>query len=141
IRRQRLRQRERPEHIAIRRARNAAREGRERVTGDVVGGGGHGRNVGTSAREGNGLLRTRDVALLSVITTLAVRAPRAVGAKVTKIPQELPGARPAPPIGQLLACWKSPELAPERAMLEISNGAVPMLEMVIACCELVVETV
>src|SRR5262249_29531247 len=51
---------------------------------------------------------------LSVMVSVAVRAPAASGVKVGKIPQEAPEFNVA---GQLLVCAKSPALAPVKVML------------------------
>jgi hypothetical protein len=69
-----------------------------------------------------------------------VRAPRAVGVKVTLIVQEALTASVVDPVGQLLVWAKSPEFVPPSAMLLMLSGAVPVLVTVIVCAALVVPT-
>jgi hypothetical protein len=64
-----------------------------------------------------------ELAALSVIVTLAVRAVAAEGVNVTLIVQLPPGATEAL---QLLFCEKSPAFVPVTEMLEIERAAVPV---------------
>ena len=68
---------------------------------------------------------------LSVIVRLPLRAPSAVGVKVTEIVQLFPAARPDP---QLLLWAKSPSAV----MVEIVKGMDPVFDRVMAFAELVV---
>ena len=64
-----------------------------------------------------------------------------VGAKLTKVPQGLPGASPAPPIGQFVVSTKSPGFVPVTAMFNINNAAVPVLETLMTIGVLIVLTI
>lgn len=64
---------------------------------------------------------------LSVMLTLAVRLPVAVGLKMTLMEQFAPAATLAP---QVLVCEKSPLFVPVMAMLEMVSVAVPVLDSV-----------
>src|SRR3954454_19676400 len=77
---------------------------------------------------------------LSVIVTLAVRAPEAPGVNVTEIEQEAPAASVLGLIGQLFVCAKSLAFAPVIAMLPIDSGALPTLVSVEDCAALGVPT-
>jgi hypothetical protein len=68
---------------------------------------------------------------LSVIVTIADRAPAAVGVKVTYTLQTEFGATAAP---QLLVCAKSPAVV----IPVICMGVLPLLETAITCAALVV---
>jgi hypothetical protein len=72
--------------------------------------------------------------------TLPVRAPRAVGVKVTLMVQEAFVASVLDPVGQLLNWAKSPTLVPLSAMLLMLSGAAPVLVTVIVCAAVVVPT-
>ena len=61
---------------------------------------------------------------LSLTASVAERAPRALGVKVTLIVQLAPAATPEP---QLLVSAKSPLLSPVSAMLDTLRGALPLL--------------
>ena len=65
--------------------------------------------------------------VLSLMETLAVRLPIAVGLKVTLTVQFAPAAKVLDPLGQVLVCAKSPALVPVRPMLEMVRAAVPLL--------------
>jgi hypothetical protein len=54
--------------------------------------------------------------------------------------QIAPGARPGPPIGQLLVCENSNEYAPPIPMELIMSGAVPVLDNVTALAALLIPT-
>ena len=71
---------------------------------------------------------------MSVIVTVPVRAPAAVGVKVTEIVQFAPAATLAP---QVLVCEKSPDAAIEVMV----RAAVPELVSVTVCAALVVPSV
>jgi hypothetical protein len=73
----------------------------------------------------------------SLIVTLAVRPPRAIGANVTEIVQVAFTARLA---GQLWEALKSEALAPVTPMLDSASGAVPELRRVELWAALVVPT-
>ena len=75
---------------------------------------------------------------LSVMVTVAVRVPGAVGVKVTLIVQFAPGTTV---FAQLLVWPKSPELVPVTVKLVMLKFAVPLLVRVTACAGLVVLTV
>src|SRR5437588_2072350 len=77
---------------------------------------------------------------LSVMLTLALREPVAVGVKVTLMVQEAPAARVLEPLGQVLVWAKSPLLVPVKPMLLIVRAALPLLVNVTAWAELVVLT-
>ena len=77
---------------------------------------------------------------MSVIVTLALRPPVAVGVKVTLIEQLAPAARVLEPLGQVLVWAKSPLLVPLRAMLLMVKAAVPLLVNVTVCAALVLPT-
>lgn len=62
---------------------------------------------------------------LSVIVTVAARAPEALGAKVTEIVQEAPAASVAGLEGHVFVWAKSPAFAPANAMPLIESGDVP----------------
>lgn len=64
---------------------------------------------------------------LSVTEILAVRAPVAVGLKVTLIVQFAPPARVAGLMGQVLVWAKSPGLVPLSEMLLMVSAAFPLL--------------
>jgi len=68
---------------------------------------------------------------LSVMLTLAVRLPVAVGLKVTLIVQFAPAARVALLAGQVFVSAKSPLSVPVTAILAIVSEAVPVLFSVI----------
>lgn len=70
-------------------------------------------------------------AALSVMLTLPVRFPMAVGLKVTLIAQFAPAARVALLAGHVFVSAKSPLLVPVIAMLVIVSAAVPVLDSVI----------
>jgi hypothetical protein len=74
---------------------------------------------------------------LSVTFSVALRAARAVGAKVTLIVQVAPTAKLAP---QLLVCAKSPALAPVKPILLMVNTTPLEFASVTACDPLVVPT-
>jgi len=76
----------------------------------------------------------------SPIVTLAERAPITVGTNVTEIVHVPSTASVAAPKGQSLVSAKSPALAPERPMLLIVSGAVPVFLSVDVCAPLVVPT-
>jgi hypothetical protein len=75
---------------------------------------------------------------LSVIVTLAERAPDAVGVKVTVIVQFAPAASDA---GQVFVCEKSVEFVPVAAIELIVSAAFPVLVSVTPWDALVVPTV
>ncbi len=77
---------------------------------------------------------------MSVIDTLALRVPVAVGVKVTLMVQEAPAARVLDPVGQVLVWAKSPLLVPLKPMLLMVKAALPLLVNVTACAVLVVLT-
>ena len=88
-------------------------------------------------------LRASDCGLplaLSVMVTLALRLPVAVGVKVTLIVQFAPAAKVLELLGQVLVCAKSPLLVPLRPMLLMVKAAVPLLVSVTVCAALVVPT-
>jgi len=70
-------------------------------------------------------------AALSVMLTLPVRFPVAVGLKVMLIAQFAPPASVVGLTGHVLVCAKSPLLVPPAAMLVIVSAAVPVLVTVI----------
>ena len=76
-------------------------------------------------------------AALSVIATLALRVPTAVGVKVTLMVQE--AFRPKV-TGQLFVSEKSPAFAPLRAMLLMFSVALPAFVRITLCAALVVPT-
>jgi hypothetical protein len=78
---------------------------------------------------------------LSVTRNVELRAPLLVGVKVTLMVQLELGARPAPPIGQLLVWPKLLALPPKIPMFEMISGEPPELVTVTACGALVVPTV
>ena len=77
---------------------------------------------------------------LSVMDTLALRLPLALGVKVTLIVQEAPAANVLELLGQVLVWAKSPLLVPVKAMLLMVRAALPLLVNVTACAALVVLT-
>src|SRR5437868_4651428 len=64
---------------------------------------------------------------LSVMLTLALRVPIAVGVKVTLMVQEAPAARVLELLGQVLVWAKSPLLVPLRPILLMVRAALPLL--------------
>jgi hypothetical protein len=74
---------------------------------------------------------------LSLMVSVALREPAAVGEKVTEI-EQLPPIATLP--AQLLVVAKSPAFVPLIPMLEIVNTPVPPLERVTVCAVLVVPT-
>jgi hypothetical protein len=71
---------------------------------------------------------------LSVIVTLAVRVPAALGVKTTYTAQLLPAARVDEEGGQVVeAIEKSLALVPVMAILERVTAAVPVLKIVKPC--------
>jgi hypothetical protein len=74
---------------------------------------------------------------LSLILTLALRLPEAVGLNVTVMVQLAAAARL---LGQVLVWAKSLELVPARAILFMVSVAVPVLVRVMPCPALVVPT-
>jgi hypothetical protein len=76
-------------------------------------------------------------AALSVIVTLAVRLPLAVGVKVTLMVQLAPVARELP---HVFVCTKSPLLVPVIAMLVRLTAVLPVLAKVTAWAVVVVPT-
>jgi hypothetical protein len=78
---------------------------------------------------------------LSAIVTAAVRAPVAVGLKVTLIEQLALSATVAGDNGHVVVCEKSPALVPVSVMLEIVNAPGPLLVSVVLCAALVVFVV
>ena len=68
---------------------------------------------------------------LSVMLTLALRVPVAVGVKVTLMVQVLPAANVLGLIGQVLVCAKSPAFVPAMPILVMVRSAVPLLVKVI----------
>src|SRR2546430_3264536 len=88
-------------------------------------------------------LRTTVCGLLaasSVIATLAVRLPLAVGANVMEIVHVPAAASVAGPIGQSLFSAKSPVFAPVVPKIPIVKGAVPVFVNVVANDPLAVPT-
>src|SRR6266566_2903572 len=88
-------------------------------------------------------LRATDCGLpdaLSVIVTLALRLPVAVGVKVTLMVQEAPAASVLELLGHVLVWAKSPALVPVRAMLLMVRDPVPLLVSVTVCAALVALT-
>ena len=79
-------------------------------------------------------------AALSLIVTLALRLPVAVGENVTLSVQVAPAASVLGLSGQVFVCAKSPALAPLTPMLLIVNAAVPLLVSVTDFAALVVPT-
>jgi hypothetical protein len=77
---------------------------------------------------------------LSVIDTLALRVPVAVGVKVTLIVQFDPAASVLDPLGHVLVCAKSPLLVPVKPMLLMVKAALPLLVNVTVWAALVVLT-
>ena len=75
---------------------------------------------------------------MSVIVTAAVRAPVAVGMKVTFTVQLVEAANVDGLTGQFVVCAKSPALVPVIAMLLIVSAPGPLLVTVMACEVLVV---
>ncbi len=76
---------------------------------------------------------------LSLNLRFEVRVPAALGRKLTLTVQELPGANPAPPIGQFwLATMKLLAFPPLAEMLLMIRGAVPLFVIVTVCGALVV---
>lgn len=78
---------------------------------------------------------------MSLMRRFEARVPLAVGLKVTLTVQLAPGARPAPPIGQLLVCAKLLAFPPPIEILVITSAEPPELVMVTLCGALVVPTV
>ena len=72
---------------------------------------------------------------LSVMVSVALRAPFFVGLNVTLIVHLAPAARFAP---QVVVRAKSPAFVPPMAILLMVNGAVPVLDSVTVCGALVV---
>lgn len=70
-------------------------------------------------------------AALSRIVIVADLATLRFGLNVTLIVQFVPGASPAPPIGQVLVCANRAGLAPPSVMLVMITGSVPELLTVI----------
>lgn len=88
-------------------------------------------------------LRVTDCGLfgaLSLIVTLALRAPLAPGVKVTLIVQLLPAVNVLGLIGHVLVCAKSPALVPATLIVVIVRSAVPLLVSVTICAGLLVLT-
>ena len=77
---------------------------------------------------------------LSVIDTLAVRPPAAVGLKTSEIMQFAPAARVAGFMGQVDVSGKSAVLDPVITMLAIVNAALPVLVSVMNCAGPLVVT-
>src|SRR5207237_2751834 len=77
---------------------------------------------------------------LSVILTLALRVPVAVGVKVALMVQEAPAASVLELLGHVLVWAKSALLVPVRAMLLMVRAAVPLLVNVTVWAVLVVLT-
>jgi hypothetical protein len=77
---------------------------------------------------------------LSLIETLALRLPLAVGLKVTLIVQFAPAASVLGLRGQVLVCAKSPALVPLIPTLVMVSAAFPLLVSVTVCAPLVVPT-
>lgn len=75
---------------------------------------------------------------LSVIVTVAVRAPIAVGANATLIVQLALAASVAGDTGQVSVCEKSAAFVPVIAMALIVNAPGPLLATVVLCATLVV---
>src|SRR5207302_823896 len=78
-------------------------------------------------------------AALSAMARVPLRAPRAVGVKVTSTVHDAAGARVAPQV--LAAMAKSPGLAPPIAILVMVRTAVPVLVSVTRWAALVVRRV
>src|SRR5437660_901588 len=77
---------------------------------------------------------------LSVILTLALRVPVAVGVNVTLMVQEAPAANVLELLGHVLVWAKSPALVPVRPILLMVRAAVPLLVSATAWAALVVLT-
>jgi hypothetical protein len=77
---------------------------------------------------------------LSLTVRLAVRAPVALGVKVTLMVQLLPAARVLGLMGQVLVWAKSPLLVPLIPMLLMVSAAFPLLVRLTVCAALVVFT-
>src|SRR5205807_2157813 len=77
---------------------------------------------------------------LSVMVTLALLEPVAVGENVTLIVQEAPAASVLELLGHVLVWAKSPALVPVRPMLLMVRAAVPLLVSVTVWAVLVVLT-
>jgi hypothetical protein len=77
---------------------------------------------------------------LSEILSVEVRPFFRVGVNVTVAVQLAPGASPAPPIGQLLVCAKSPVLPVARLIPEMIRFDPPVLVIVTICGALVTPT-
>ena len=77
---------------------------------------------------------------LSVTVNVALRAPVAVGVKVTLIVQVPLAAKVEGLMGQLLDCPKSPGLVPVKPMLVMLNAVLPGFERVTALAALGVPT-
>ena len=77
---------------------------------------------------------------MSVIVTLALRLPPAVGVKVTLMVQLAPAASVLELLGQVLVWEKSPLLVPLRPILLIVKAPVPLLVSVTVWAALVVPT-
>ena len=77
---------------------------------------------------------------LSLMLTLALRAPVTLGVKVTLIVQLLPAGNVLGLMGQVLVCAKSPALVPATLIVVIVRSAVPLLVSVTVCAALVVLT-
>jgi hypothetical protein len=78
---------------------------------------------------------------LLVTVRVAVRAPRAIGVKVTLMVQEALTASVLDPMGQLLVRAKSPGFVPPSVKPLMLRGAEPVLLTVIVCTALVVPTI
>ena len=76
--------------------------------------------------------------VLSVIVSVALRLPGAIGSNVTEIVQLAPTATLVP---QVLVCAKSPELVPVIAILAIVSGPVPEFVNVTVCALVVTPSV
>jgi hypothetical protein len=77
------------------------------------------------------------VKALSVIVKVALRAPIALGVKVTLIAQVVPAAKLEP---QVFVSWKSPEFVPVTPMLEMARLRLPGFESVADCAMLIIPT-
>lgn len=81
--------------------------------------------------------RCGEVARLSTNTSAALRTPGALGTRYTVKLQLAFGTRTD---GQFVDITKSVALAPSNRMLEMLSGAVPGLEIVIVCPEVLLPT-
>lgn len=75
---------------------------------------------------------------MSVMLTLALRVPVALGLKVTLMVQVAPAASGPEPTGQVLVWAKSVALVPVRLIPLMASGAVPLLVSVMDWAALVV---